>query len=67
MQSMTDLGISAQEQVGLIKVLAAVLHIGNVSFEGGDVARVANRRPMQFAAELMGCEARELEKVRRLE
>ena len=61
---MIDLGISPQEQLGLIKVLAAVLHIGNIAFEGGEAARVANRRPMQFAAELMGCDPKELEKVR---
>lgn len=60
---MTDLGITPQEQTGVIKVLAAILHIGNIAFEGGETARVANRRPMQFAAELMGCDARELEKV----
>lgn len=56
---------ATEEQAGVLRVLAAILHIGNVSFEGGETARVTNRKALAHAAELMGCEPSELEKARR--
>ena len=42
-------------------VLAAILWVGNIEFEGGEEAKVKDKTPLDAAAKLFGCTSAHLE------
>ncbi|KAG5493865.1 hypothetical protein JKF63_01697 [Porcisia hertigi] len=73
LSAMEAMGITAQDQVSIVKVLCLVLHIGELSFvapeEGGTLAAgqhpctIANPEELAFVAEQLGVEAAALLKA----
>lgn len=48
-------GVSESDQISLLEIVAAVLHLGNIDFiENGNNANVDDRRSLEFPAYLMG-------------
>eukprot|EP01105_Mastigella_eilhardi_P016850 TRINITY_DN385_c0_g2_i1.p1 TRINITY_DN385_c0_g2~~TRINITY_DN385_c0_g2_i1.p1 ORF type:complete len:469 (+),score=149.09 TRINITY_DN385_c0_g2_i1:177-1583(+) len=55
MQAMSVVGISHEEQRNIIKVLAAILHMGNIRFTGDSApASIEDETPLKKAADLLG-------------
>ena len=68
-QSMNCVGLSPQEKMDLFRVVAAVLHLGNVNFEeetlnkkGGSVIASKSKVSLQGTANLLGIEPEELQR-----
>ena len=68
-QSMNCVGLSPQEKADLFRVVAAVLHLGNVTFEeetsnkkGGSVIAGKSKLSLQGTANLLGLEPEELQR-----
>lgn len=66
-QSMTSIGMSPQEKADLFRVVAGVLHLGNLKFEedvankkGGCVLSVSTEQTMRGVASLLGVEMEDL-------
>jgi myosin-5 len=65
-KAMSTLGLSAEVQANVLKVLAAVLHIGNLEVEeeaDGGEAKLKYRRPLQIGAELLQLSAAKAEEA----
>ncbi|EEF44325.1 myosin XI, putative [Ricinus communis] len=66
-KAMDVVGINADEQDGIFRVVAAILHLGNVEFEKGDEADSSqpkddnSRFHLKMAAELFMCDGKSLE------
>ena len=64
--SMDSVGLSSQEKADLFRVVAVVLHLGNIEFEdaknkkGGCVLTPASEQTMVGVAGLLGVEAEDL-------
>eukprot|EP01137_Pigoraptor_chileana_P012033 Opistho-2@63822 len=61
MQSMSDLGLSQEEQMNILRVAAAVLHLGNIDFQenskdqkGGSEVASASEKTAVGAANMIG-------------
>lgn len=52
-QSMRTVGISDQEQYEIFRILAGILWVGNVRFQGGAPAQVVDKGPLDYAAYLL--------------
>lgn len=60
--ALLSLGFSASTQASMFRVLAGILTLGNVDFRPvGEGSAVADRQPLDRAAELFGVEAQPLE------
>ena len=66
---MNCVGLSPQEKADLFRVVAAVLHLGNVTFEeetsnkkGGSVIAGKSKLSLQGTANLLGLEPEELQR-----
>ncbi|EFJ51474.1 type XI myosin heavy chain MyoB [Volvox carteri f. nagariensis] len=60
-RAMSHIGLSEQQQSAVLATVAAVLHLGNITFtdsdgEGAVVAGAPGRRALEAAAELLGVE-----------
>ncbi|KAL6052487.1 unconventional myosin-Ia [Balamuthia mandrillaris] len=61
--AMDVIGLAEEEQNFLFKMVAAVLHLGNLEFEGsGETSKVKNRDVLKITAKLLGQQDVELEK-----
>ncbi|KAM9954419.1 hypothetical protein ACTFIW_003961 [Dictyostelium discoideum] len=54
--AMETVGISRDEQTEIFRILAAILHVGNIRFQGEAPASVIDETPLQWAASLLGCD-----------
>lgn len=59
-QAMHVLKFSTQEQNDLLRTTAAVMHVGNIEFDGADKAKVTNMDVLNTAAVLLGVPADKL-------
>lgn len=60
---MTVIGISPEEQVDIFRLVAAVLHLGNLTFKAvRDGAEIENKDVATIVAKLLGTEREMLEK-----
>eukprot|EP01100_Stratorugosa_tubuloviscum_P012322 TRINITY_DN580_c0_g1_i1.p1 TRINITY_DN580_c0_g1~~TRINITY_DN580_c0_g1_i1.p1 ORF type:complete len:824 (+),score=434.13 TRINITY_DN580_c0_g1_i1:48-2474(+) len=55
--AMNTIGISQSDQMQIFQILAGILHVGNIRFEGDAPARITNRDAIEWAANLLGVEA----------
>lgn len=53
LSALQELGFSANLCTNMTRVLAAILHLGNVSFSKDDAAAVLDVNQLNFAAELL--------------
>ncbi|KYQ92809.1 myosin IK [Tieghemostelium lacteum] len=53
-QAMDTVGISKSEQNDIFRILAAILHIGNIRFQGEPPAEIIDDTPVQWASSLLG-------------
>jgi myosin heavy subunit len=60
-KAMNVIEVSPQEQKYCWQLLAGILHIGNIKFEGDTPATVSNRQTLEFAAYLLGLDPSVLE------
>ncbi|XP_029180635.2 unconventional myosin-VI-like [Acropora millepora] len=64
--SMNKVGFSDEEKANIFKVIAAVLHVGNISFEdsadkdGGSMVSSKSNKSLNFAAQLLNVSSEEL-------
>lgn len=64
--SMNKVGFSDEEKANIFKVIAAVLHVGNISFEdsadkdGGSMVSSKSNKSLNFAAQLLNVSPEEL-------
>ena len=63
--AMRMIGMPDSEQSEVMRTVAAILHVGNINFEGGSKATVANPDVVKIAARLLCVTEDELAKVRR--
>ncbi|EGC40024.1 hypothetical protein DICPUDRAFT_25874 [Dictyostelium purpureum] len=54
--AMTTIAITSEEQTEIFRILAAILHVGNIRFQGEAPATVIDETPLQWAASLLGCD-----------
>eukprot|EP01124_Arcella_intermedia_P005227 TRINITY_DN13079_c0_g1_i1.p1 TRINITY_DN13079_c0_g1~~TRINITY_DN13079_c0_g1_i1.p1 ORF type:complete len:2192 (+),score=673.69 TRINITY_DN13079_c0_g1_i1:67-6642(+) len=54
------LSFSKEEQDTIFRVIAAILHIGNVKFSGDEQAKIVDEEPLRIAAELLKVETKTL-------
>ncbi len=59
-QAFNVLGISWEDQWKLFQTLAAILHIGNISFEGDPKGVITNEVELQWASYLLGLDQAKL-------
>ena len=61
-EAMDAVGLDATEQTGALRLLTALLHLGNVSFGKGDDAKIDNAggKALSEAAKLLACEPEHL-------
>ncbi len=59
-EAMNTVGISADEQYNIFRVLSAILYLGNIAFQGDAPAKVVNRDWLDFAAYLLGVKSDDL-------
>lgn len=66
-QSMTQMGLTAQEKINIYNTVASVLHLGNINFDddpestkGGCKITPATEKSLGITAEMLGLEQREL-------
>ena len=50
---MNTVGISSQDQKEIFRVLAGILWLGNIRFQGGAPAQVVDKGPLDYAAYLL--------------
>lgn len=68
-QALSRVGLSEEEKLGVYRVVAGVLHLGNVEFEedagprGGCVPRADSERALQAAAALLAVDGGELRRA----
>eukprot|EP00924_Labyrinthula_sp_SR-Ha-C_P015078 maker-scaffold_9-snap-gene-7.22-mRNA-1 protein AED:0.21 eAED:0.21 QI:234/1/0.66/1/0.5/0.33/3/0/1434 len=58
-KALNDINISAEDQVNIWKVLAAILHLGNLDFgqrKNSDITEVTNQEDLAVCAKLLGVE-----------
>lgn len=60
-ESMRTVGFSEQELHDSMQVLAAILHIGNIRFQGDEPATVRDQQPLEAAAALLAIDPKFLE------
>ncbi|EWM24203.1 myosin 29 [Nannochloropsis gaditana] len=67
MECMTAIGLDARLQRTMLELVAAVLHLGNVSFqdagEGGSVPEPSTQRHLELAARFLNLDAGEMQKT----
>eukprot|EP01087_Luapelamoeba_hula_P014225 TRINITY_DN4133_c0_g1_i1.p1 TRINITY_DN4133_c0_g1~~TRINITY_DN4133_c0_g1_i1.p1 ORF type:complete len:1005 (-),score=195.32 TRINITY_DN4133_c0_g1_i1:88-3102(-) len=62
--AMTVIGLAGEEQHEMFRILAAILHLGNITFrKAGDRTNVVNREELNIAADLLGQAPEGLEKA----
>ncbi|XP_026463842.1 myosin-IB-like [Ctenocephalides felis] len=62
--AMSVIEISEEEQIQILRVVAAVLHLGNVGFtESEGKAEILKPEAVQYASELLGCSCEALSKA----
>jgi myosin heavy subunit len=59
--AMKTLGFQAEEQDLILRVCAAILHLGNVEFEGDEESSVKDPAILDVIADLLGLDAKHLE------
>eukprot|EP00026_Physarum_polycephalum_P004896 Phypoly_transcript_04920.p1 GENE.Phypoly_transcript_04920~~Phypoly_transcript_04920.p1 ORF type:complete len:608 (+),score=132.20 Phypoly_transcript_04920:90-1826(+) len=59
-KAMTTIGIPDNNQMDIFRLLAAILHIGNIRFQGDTPADIVDNTPVQWAAYLLGVEEQTL-------
>ncbi|CAH2051167.1 unnamed protein product [Thlaspi arvense] len=62
-EAMGIVGISSEEQEAIFRVLAAILHLGNIEFANGEEADSSvpkDKKPLKIAAELFMCDEQAL-------
>jgi len=62
-KALTTLNFTKEEEDGIFKLSAAVLHVGNLEFTQGGDAKVTNTNVLDIAAELLGVTAEALSNV----
>lgn len=63
-RAMTVVGITEAEQHSIFKLVAAVLHLGQLKFEKkGEGSTVANKDELRITSDLLGITTEELEKT----
>ncbi|GAM23577.1 hypothetical protein SAMD00019534_067520 [Acytostelium subglobosum LB1] len=55
-KAMDTVAITRDEQTEIFRILAAILHVGNIRFQGEPPAEVVDTNPLQWAATLLGCD-----------
>ena len=65
-ESMSSVGITTEQQSNMWRILAGLLHLSNVGFEGGDTSHVSNLDTCNTAARLLGADRLEHALVTRL-
>ena len=62
-ECMQVLGFSQEEQESIIRIVVAILHLGNVEFSGEDATVIDNPESLDLCCELLGIKFEVLEKV----
>ena len=57
------LGFTVEDQMQLLRIVAGILHLGNIEFEGETEARIVDNEPFDLCGELLGLESAVLMKI----
>lgn len=55
-KAMSTIGIAEDIQMDIFRMLAGILHVGNIRFQGDTPAEIVDNGPVQWAAYLLGVE-----------
>merc|ERR1712194_976285 len=62
-KALTTLNFSPEEETGIFRISAAVIHVGSLEFTTAAEAKIKNEDKLKIAAELLRVDIKALEKV----